>query len=140
VNNTTKDDEARARYLRDKVMTATPAQRVVMLYDRFALDLTRAYDARTDENPDVYNDNLAHAMEILAELQSSLDITVGGPTANLSSLYTHLLLEIIKARSGDHAAIVGAKEIVNDLGAAFRQVAAETAPSAAASAGGAWFS
>jgi flagellar protein FliS len=139
VQTTATEDEARARFLRDKVMTATPAQRVVFLYERFALDITRAREAAGGANIEVYNDNLAHAMQILAELQSSLDVTVGGPTANLSSLYTYLLLEIIKARGGEDAVLGGVQEIVNTLGDAFRQVAAETAPTPSA-ATGAWVS
>ena len=76
-------DEIRARYLRDKVLTASPAQRVVMLYDRLGLDLTLAQAGIADD-PFAAGAHLSHAMQIVAELQSSLDVNAGGPAVNLS--------------------------------------------------------
>ena len=38
--------DARARYLADAVATATPAKRIVLLYDRLWLDIQRAQAAR----------------------------------------------------------------------------------------------
>jgi flagellar protein FliS len=93
-------DEVRARYLRDRVMTATPAQRVVMLYDRLGLDLTRA-----GEEPDeiAAGKHVSHAMEIVAELRASLDITAGGPADNLAAIYAFLLRELVAVRTGQLA-------------------------------------
>ena len=50
-------------------MTATPSQRVVMLYDRLSLDLMRASEA---EDVFTAGRNVSHAMEVVAELRSRL--------------------------------------------------------------------
>jgi flagellar protein FliS len=89
-------DDMRARYLRDRVLTATPAQRVVMLYDRLVLDLTRA--AQTDRNDRC--EHIAHASQIVAELFGSLDLRAGGPAENLASIYGFLLKELMNLPAG----------------------------------------
>ncbi|MCU1659904.1 MAG: Flagellar protein FliS, partial [Pseudonocardiales bacterium] len=81
-------DDARARYLRDRVLTATPAQRVVMLYDRLALDLGLASTvaasavgisavgtSAVDTDRHAVAAHLSHALEVVAELHASLDLT-----------------------------------------------------------------
>lgn len=111
--------EARARFLRDRVLTATPVQRVVMLYDRLALDLAQAETA-----PDTA---VGHAMQIIAELQASLDVTAGGPAQNLSSIYTFLLRELIAVRGGEPQRLPGVVQIVGDLRESWTQAAAQAA-------------
>ena len=86
-------DDIRERFLRDRVLTATPAQRVVMLYDRLALDLARG---RTE--PAGTGEHLSHAGRIVAELLGSLDQSAGGPAANLAVLYGYLLRTILQAQ------------------------------------------
>lgn len=132
-------DEVRARYLRDRVMTATPAQRVVMLYDRLGLDLLRAIS--TDDLYD-YGQNITHAMEVIAELRASLDIAAGGPAENLAAIYGYLIGELIAARSGDRQRLSGTGEIVTSLRGAWAQagdlVSAASTTSPIAAAGGQW--
>lgn len=128
-------DEVRARYLRDRVMTATPAQRVVMLYDRLGLDLARAADS---VDPYDHGQNISHAMEVLAELRASLDLTVGGPAENLAAIYGYLLGELVAARSGDRQRLGSASDIVASLRDAWAQageLSAAAAPAAAAGSG-----
>src|SRR6266567_808698 len=103
--------DVRTRYLRDRVLTATPAQRVVMLYDRLALDLNLAQTAAESDSLEA-GQHLAHALAIVAELHASLDTTVGGPAANLSSIYAYLLGELLAARGGDVDRLPGARAIV----------------------------
>jgi flagellar secretion chaperone FliS len=131
-------DELRARYMRDRVMTASPAQRVVMLYDRLGLDLTLAQAGMADD-PFAAGAHLSHAMQIVAELQSSLDISAGGPAVNLSSIYGFVMNEIITIRGGDHARLPGIATIVATLRDAWAQAAEQLAnePTAQAAAG-AW--
>lgn len=132
-------DELRARYLRDKVMTASPAQRVVMLYDRLGLDLNRAASAPADQ-PAEAGIHLGHAMQIVAELQSSLEVTAGGPADNLVAIYGYLLRELIAIRSGDPARLPAVIEMVAGLrqawAAAAEQVVRE--PASLGLAAGAW--
>jgi flagellar protein FliS len=120
--------DARARFLRDRVLTATPAQRIVMLYDRLARDLTQA-----ETEPDAA---IAHAMQIVAELQSSLDVTAGGAAENLVSVYAHMLRELIAVRGGEPDRLSGVSAIVSSLRESWAQVAEETG-TAPASDGGA---
>ena len=88
-------DEARARYLRDRVLTATPAQRVVMLYDRLGLDLTQAV---ATEDAIAAGAHIGHASQVVAELLGSLDVTAGGPADNLAAIYGYLLRELTAIR------------------------------------------
>jgi flagellar protein FliS len=84
-------DDARARFLQDRVLTATPGERIVMLFDRLSLDLTRA----TMAEPGAIRQHTSHASQIIAELYGSLDTTAGGPVNNLSAIYAHLLSELM---------------------------------------------
>jgi flagellar secretion chaperone FliS len=126
--------DPRARFLRERVLTASPAQRVVMIYDRLLLDLTRAGAATTSLEA---GPHLSHAMEIVAELQASLDLTAGGPAQNLASLYGFVMQELIAARGGELARVSTVAEHISTLRSAWAQ-AAETVldePRVAATAG-----
>lgn len=145
-------DEVRARYLRDRVMTASPAQRVVMLYDRLGLDLTLAQAALSDAtnateavagaaaDPVAAGTHLAHAMQVVAELQASLDTSAGGPAANLASLYAFLVGELVAIRGGAYEKLPAVAEIVATLRDAWAQAAQAVAPEprTAPAAAGAW--
>jgi flagellar protein FliS len=132
-------DALRARYLRDRVMTATPAQRVVMLYDRLGLDLRHA--AGTDD-PALRGTHLGHGMQVLAELRSSLDITAGGPADNLAALYGYLITAVMDAQTGDVERLSEATDIVASLRQAWAQaseaLAGLSAAPTARAAAGAW--
>jgi flagellar secretion chaperone FliS len=125
-------DDARIRYLRDRVMTATPAQRVVMLFDRLALDLQRALACEDELDA---ADDIGHATTIVAELLGSLDQTAGGPADNLAALYTFLLRVLTAARcDGDRTRLVPAQAIVAGLRDSFAEAAAIVAGTASVSA------
>jgi flagellar protein FliS len=125
-------DDARIRFLHDRVMTATPAQRVVMLFDRLALDLQRAVDSPDDIEAGT---NIGHAATIVAELLGSLDREAGGPADNLAALYAFLLNEFTTARcDNDRARLLPLQPIVGDLRDAFAEAAATLAGAVAASA------
>lgn len=126
--------DLRARYLSQRVMTATPGQRVVMLYDRLHLDLQRA---GTVADPAESGEHVSHAMEIVAELAGSLDQAAGGPAENLASIYGYLLTELSTIRSGQTEKLAGCQRIVASLREAWTQAVA-TLPAPAASGGGAW--
>jgi flagellar protein FliS len=114
-------DEARERFLRNRVMTATPAQRIVLLYDRLGLDLTRALN-ETDAY--AFGEHLSHAVAIVSELLGSLNVSVGGPAENLASIYGYLTTELLAARgNNDPARVQGAATIVSTLRDAWAQAA-----------------
>ena len=94
-------DPARARYLADAVATATPARRIVLLYDRLWLDIQRAQAAQDCGDPSA-RDHLQHAQQILAELLGSLDVSAWSGAADLA---VAVLLPAARAdRRGDRAA------------------------------------
>lgn len=133
-------DDLRLRYLRERVLTASPAQRVAMLYDRLSLDLAWAAGEETDEGRARH---LEHALRIVAELHASLDTTVGGPAENLAALYPYLIRELLAVRGGETGRLAGAAGIVDSLREAWTQAAAAlSAPreTAAAAAAGSWVS
>jgi flagellar secretion chaperone FliS len=105
-------DDARARFLQDRVLTATPGQRVVMLFDRLVLDLTRAGLVESSE----IRQHTGHASQIVAELFGSLDPNAGGPVENLSAIYSYLLTELMNVNPAQLAAkLPGMLEIVTAL-------------------------
>ena len=116
-------DAARARYLADAVATATPARRIVLLYDRLWLDLQRGQAARDADEPSA-RDHLLHAQQIIAELLGSLDQNAWTGAADLAALYGYLLGELI-AESGEprpgRLALIST--IVSDLRASWQQAA-----------------
>ena len=118
-------DPARARYLADAVATATPARRIVLLYDRLWLDIQRAQAAQ-DCGEAGARDHLQHAQQIIAELLGSLDVTGWSGAADLASLYSYLLRELIaevlEPRPGRLAA---ATKIVFDLRTSWQQAEAQ---------------
>lgn len=133
-------DEVRARYLRDRVLTATPAQRVVMLYDRLRLDLTLAQAVRDDEDVFTFGTHIGHALQVVVELQTSLDASAGGPADNLASIYSYLITELIAIRGGALERLGAIAEIVSTLRDAWAQAAEHLAPQAgpAPATAGAW--
>jgi flagellar protein FliS len=124
-------ESARARYLADAVATATPARRIVLLYDRLWLDIQRA-QAATDAAAGVESrdstarDQLQHAQQIVAELLGSLDLQAWSGATELASLYSYLLRELIaevlEPRPGRLAA---ATKIVSDLRSSWQQAEAQ---------------
>jgi flagellar secretion chaperone FliS len=133
-------DEFRARYLRDRVMTASPAQRVVMLYDRLLLDLRLAgADSAPDEA--TRSEHVSHALTVVAELYGSLDVSKGGPAENLASIYSYLLNELMAVRlSGATDRLAACERMIQGLrdawSAAAEQLATEETAAPAAAAGG----
>ena len=87
----------RETYLAATVATASPAQLLVMLYERLSLDLRRAIDALEAGNRDTAHQQLMHAQDIVVELRSTLKVDAwdGGP--GLAALYDYLLTELITA-------------------------------------------
>jgi flagellar protein FliS len=119
---------ARQRYLADRVHTATPAQLIVMLYDRLAVDIQRAITAQLDGDPAAASAPLLHAQQIVTELHSSLDPSAWSGGDDLAALYRYVLFALMHARSTpDPDALQALAKIVSDLGSSWRAAAAELA-------------
>ncbi|MHA7263902.1 flagellar export chaperone FliS [Arthrobacter sp. TMN-37] len=86
--NTSTDQ--RRKYLRESVLSATPARLLTMLYDRLLLDLARAEQAQAAEDWQGASVQLIHAQEIITELSSSLRRDAWDGAENLFGLYTYV--------------------------------------------------
>ncbi len=112
---------ARARYLADAVATATPAKRIVLLYDRLWLDIQRGQAAQDCADP-AARDHLQHAQQIVAELLGSLDTESWAGAADLASLYGYLLRELIAEGIAPAAGrLATVTRIVSELRASWQQ-------------------
>src|SRR5262245_2919279 len=86
-----------ARYRETEVLTATPGQLVVLLFDHLLVSLHRAKTAMGNGDFDVQGEHLEKSRNVLTELLVTLDRERGGEIAvNLSVLYSFLLGELVQ--------------------------------------------
>jgi flagellar secretion chaperone FliS len=109
-------------YQAQAVLTASPGQLILMLYDGALRFLGHARDAlqSPDEGPrriEVINTNLLKAQNILAELQSSLNHEAGGDhAANLDRLYDYYLRRLLEANLRKKAEpVIEVEKLVREL-------------------------
>ena len=121
----------RARYLTDSVSTATPAQMLVMLYDRLVLDLVHGEDGLRTGTRETASQCLLHAQDILMELRATLDTSSWSGAAGLAQLYAFLITELIAANvRGDADRVASCRTLVEPLRDAWHEAAAAaTTPS-----------
>ena len=101
-------------FLRESVLSATPAQLVTMLYDRLLLDLARAEAAQVSADWTTASTNLLHAQDVVAELSSSLDVAVWKGAPDLLAIYGYLTRQLIAAHVGHD--VERTRECANLLG------------------------
>ncbi|WP_156253691.1 flagellar export chaperone FliS [Pseudactinotalea terrae] len=124
---------ARASYLADQVMSASPPRLLTMLYDRLLLDLARAAKAQADQDWPAASAQLIHAQQIVTELMTSLDLDAWDGAQNLHAIYAYALTQLVEANTGRDRAITSALiEILEPL----RQTWHEAAQLASAGAPG----
>lgn len=109
-------------YQAQAVLTASPGQLVLMLYDGALRFLGHARDSlqAPDENPrriEFINTNLLKAQNILAELQSCLNHEAGGDhAANLDRLYDYYLRRLFEANLRKKAEpVIEVEKLVREL-------------------------
>lgn len=113
------------RYRETEVLTATPGQLVVLLYDHLLLSLRRARAAMDSGDLALQSESLEKARNILAELFVTLDRERGGEVAaNLGALYSFLLGELVQVGiRSDAARLDRVAHMIGELREAFAQVA-----------------
>jgi flagellar protein FliS len=125
-----------ARYREAELLSATPGQLVVMLFDKMLLTLRRARLAMDAGDIEQRTVQLLAADDMIAELKVSLDHEQGGAISrDLDALYAFMLRELHAAnRTKDGARIDVVLRIAAELREAFagaqRQLAASAAPAA----------
>lgn len=124
-----------AKFRRESLATASPAQLLTMLYDRLLLDLDRAVVALESGDRAAANEQLGHAQQIVHELRCSLDVNAweGGP--QLLQIYNFLYAELISANlARDAAKVTACRGLVAPLRDAWHQAAAMSGTNVAAAA------
>lgn len=113
----------RDRYLSEAVATASPAALVVMLYDRLALDLSRATEALADPvDLEAAHNALVHAQDVVMGLRASLRVDKWADGPKLMAVYEWLSSQLIEANMRKDATIVAhCHDIVAPLQQAWRR-------------------
>jgi flagellar protein FliS len=131
--------QGQSAYLKNQVMSASPAQLILCMYDGLIRFLSAAHggfsEADTQKRFETIHNNLIRSQNILTELESSLDLQNGGEIAGqLSALYRFCGDTIRKANSfKDPVAIKHVIHMISELREAWSKAAAvETTPTASA--------
>jgi flagellar secretion chaperone FliS len=94
------------RYLTDKVMTASPAELVGMLYDAGVVAMQAGKAAIEAGNIADIQRHLVRAHDIVFELSCSLRLDAGEIAHNLNSLYGYLLQRLATAHAQKDAKVL----------------------------------
>jgi flagellar secretion chaperone FliS len=114
-----------AAYRQQSVLTATPGQLVVMLYDGCLRFLHQASFAMREDRRLVAVDRIGRAGAIIDELLSTLDVETGGTIASrLQGIYVFCLRHLNEARvANDPEMVDKVSELLGELREAWAQVA-----------------
>jgi flagellar secretion chaperone FliS len=114
-----------AAYRQQSVMTATPGQLVVMLYDGCLRFLHQGAYAMRDGSRLQAHSRLARAEAIIDELLATLDMEQGGEiAARLQGIYVFCRSHLLEARREQDAEKIDAvARLLGELREAFAQVA-----------------
>ncbi|MCC7001882.1 MAG: flagellar export chaperone FliS [Gemmatimonadaceae bacterium] len=83
------------RYRETAVLSATPGELVILVYDHLLTSLLRGRQAMVANNLDARHTEFSRARDAVAELLGTLDRERGGQVASqLSGLYTFFLREL----------------------------------------------
>lgn len=125
-------------YRTNAVLTASPGQLVLMLYDGVLKSLALARDAfeGSADNPrsiEVINEQLIRAQAILAELQSGLNLEAGGEFARtMDRLYEYHSRRLFEANlRKDVKPVIEVERLVGELRDAWAQMLSQSNNTAA---------
>lgn len=104
-----------AEYLRSHVMTATPEQRLMMLFGQFRRDLDGAVEGITERDFKKASNHLVNAQDILRALHDPLDPTTD-LGRSLRGVYDYCLRRLIEANiRKDVAAIEEVRPLIERI-------------------------
>lgn len=111
-------------YLETRVLSADPVELINILYEHATLSVQDARDSLAQGDIRARSQAITKAISILGELESSLDLKLGGEIAsNLSRLYRYmrekLTLGNLKQTDGPLAEV---EELLQTLGEAWRGI------------------
>lgn len=123
----TTQTQLRNRYAREAVTTASPAQLVVMLYDRLLKDLTAAEAGLGARDIQAGHNALIHAQDIVTELHATLDTSVWREGEALKRLYEYVLDQLMQANlAKDVQHVFNAREVIEPIREAWHEIAGGT--------------
>jgi flagellar secretion chaperone FliS len=113
-------------YQEMEILSASPGDLVVIVYDHLLVSLRRARIAIENDNAELRSTLLARSSDLLSELLSSLDHERGGRIAGeLSGLYAFIMGQLVDlGRVPDVAHLDRILGIVVELRDAFAEIAA----------------
>ena len=114
-------------YKEQSILTATPGQLVVMLYDGCGRFLHQAAHAMRDGDVIVAGNRLSRAEAIIDELLTTLDLEQGGVIASrLQGIYVFALRHLMEARlERDAGKIDRVVELLGELRESWMEIAAQ---------------
>jgi flagellar protein FliS len=119
-----KAEEMKRRYQREAVITATPAARLNMLYDKMILELGQADNGFEQNDLKAINDGLCRAQDILLALRGTLRTDLWAGANDLSQLYFALYKELLEANmQKNRDKVQRVLAVVKELAEAWRRAA-----------------
>ena len=106
-----------------RITNGNKSEIIAVLFDMIQVDLDDALDGLRNHEQEEYMEALRHASEVLEHLQNALDFNYD-ISKDLYSLYDYCKRVIAKAMySGREEGILEAREVIDPLAEAFREVA-----------------
>lgn len=113
-----------ARYRESAVLSASPVQLVVMLYDGAIRACGAARAAMAARRPAAAHASLVQAQAIVAELRSTLDLSQGELAQRLESLYAFMAEQLVQANVRKDADLTATVQgLLEELRTAWAQLA-----------------
>jgi flagellar protein FliS len=128
---TTPFSTARRAYAESSILTASPAQLVVMLYDGAIRSLRQSADAMKKGDRERARNRMRSAEAIIDELNGSLDMSAGQIPAQLRSIYLYCKRLLIRANAETDAPTIDVVvRLLSELREAWAAIEGSSAQSA----------
>lgn len=110
-------------YQQNQVLSASPEQILLMLYDGAVRFIRQAIQGLEEDKPAVFHHGIAKAVAIISEFSNSLDHKIGGDiAANLDALYSFMIRELIFANlHNDREKLKSVEGLLSDLRATWAE-------------------
>jgi flagellar protein FliS len=109
-------------YRKQGVLTASPIELVVMLYDALRKNMVLAQRAIGKNDPSSAHNSLMKSQAIIVELLNSLDMSYA-LSEDLADIYDFILRHLQEANMRKDAALIGeALELVEELRSAWKEI------------------
>lgn len=120
-----------SQYQRMQTETASPGELVVMLYQGAIRFLNKSKESFEKQDLEGAHANMVRAQNIVIELMSSLDLSIGPVAKNLFALYDFMYRRLVEANcQKNHRAIDEVVQLLRELLPAWEQAAASAAATA----------